>query len=122
MSNRVFGIVWSLILVVFSLAPRLQGKSIHLPLIGGAALLLMIALVAPKLLAWPNRGWGRFSKFMHSLVSNIALLLIYFSFFTPAALMLRIVGRNELKLKFDPTLKTYWNSRSSEEVDFTRPY
>ena len=122
MTNRVFGLIWSLVFGIFALSRWLQGEPFYLQMAGLAALLAVIALAMPKLLTWPNRSWSRFGNFMHAMISDIALLLIYFAFITPAASILRMCGRNELKLKSEPMAKSYWNIRSSEKVDFTRPY
>ncbi|MFG6433293.1 SxtJ family membrane protein [Roseateles sp. LYH14W] len=122
MNNRVFGSIWSLIILGLSLSPLLRGQSIHLPTASAALLLALVTLVAPRLLTRPNRLWIHFGKLMHGIISNVALFLIYFLFLTPGAVLLRLCGRNELKLKIDPKATTYWNQRSSDKTDFNRPY
>lgn len=100
----------------------LRGQSINVPTASAALLLALITMVAPMLLTRPNRLWTHFGKVTHGIISNVTLFLIYFLFLTPGAMLLRLCGRNELKLKRDPKATTYWNQRSSDKTDFNRPY
>lgn len=122
MSNRVFGFVWCFIIGFFALLPLWRGQAIYVPLAIVALLLALIATAVPSLLALPNRMWICFGKAMHGVISNVALFLIYFLFITPGAALLRLFGRKQLKLRFDPKASTYWAKRSSGGTDFTRPY
>lgn len=45
------------------------------------------------------------------VVSFILLALFYFLLLTPVALVFRLVGRDALCRKFDPSARTYWLSR-----------
>lgn len=122
MSNRVFGLVWSLIIGFLSLLPLLRGESMHVPPAVIAVLLALIALAAPGLLDRPNRFWTYFGKKLHAVTSTVALFLIYFLFLTPGAALLRLCGRSQLKLQFDPKTHTYWTERTSGDTNFNHPY
>lgn len=122
MSNRVFGLVWSLIIGFLSLLPLLRGEAMHVPPAVIAVLLALIALAAPGLLDRPNRFWTYFGKKLHAVTSTVALFLIYFLFLTPGAALLRLCGRTQLKLQFDPKTHTYWTERTSGDTNFNHPY
>lgn len=94
----------------------------HVPPAVVAVLLALITVAAPGLLARPNRLWTCFGKTMHKATSNVVLFLIYFLFFTPGAALLRLCGRNQLKLHFDPKAHTYWAERTSGDTNFNHPY
>lgn len=122
MSNRVFGLVWSLIIGFLSLLPLLRGEAMHVPPAVIAVLLALIALAAPGLLERPNILWTYFGKKLHAVTSTVALFLIYFLFLTPGAALLRLCGRTQLKLQFDPKTHTYWTERTSGDTNFNHPY
>jgi hypothetical protein len=62
----------------------------------GAALLLLAA-AAPVLLAAPHRGWLAFAKVLGRVNSAIFLSLTFFLVLTPLAIVLRLLGRDELR-------------------------
>lgn len=122
MSNRVFGLVWCLIIGFLSLLPLLHGETVHVPPAVVAVLLALIAVSAPGLLDRPNRLWTYFGKKSHAVTSTVALFLVYFFFLTPGAVLLRLCGRTQLKLQFDPKTHTYWTERTSDDTNFNHPY
>jgi hypothetical protein len=121
-SNRVFGLVWCLIIGLLSLRPLLHEEAVYVPLAVVAVLLALIAFAAPGLLDRPNRLWTYFGKKLHAITSAVALFLIYFFFLTPGAVLLRLCGRRQLKLQFDQNAPTYWTERTSGETNFKHPY
>ena len=63
--------------------------------LGGA--LLLLAAVAPSLLAAPHRGWLAFAKVLGRVNSSVFLFLTFFLVLTPLAFVLRLFGRDELR-------------------------
>lgn len=63
--------------------------------LGGA--LLLLAAVAPSLLAAPHRGWLAFARVLGRVNSAIFLFLTFFLVLTPLAFVLRLFGRDELR-------------------------
>lgn len=59
--------------------------------------LLLLAAAAPVLLAAPHRGWLAFAKVLGRVNSAIFLFLTFFLVLTPLALVLRLLGRDELR-------------------------
>jgi hypothetical protein len=122
MSNRVFGLVWFLIIEVLSFRPLLHEEAVHVLPAVLAVLLVLIAFAAPGLLDRPNKLWTYFGKKIHAFTSAVALFLIYFFFLTPGAALLRLCGRTQLKLQFDKDTHTYWTERTSGDTNFNHPY
>ncbi len=116
-SDRAFGIVFA---VVFALIGLWQwGKEIDLfPWalgIGGA--FLALALIRPALLAPLNRLWFRFGLLLHKIVNPIVMGLIFFLAVTPTALILRLLGKDPLRRKFDLSAASYWIVREPPGPD-----
>jgi hypothetical protein len=73
-------------------------------------LLLPITFLLPKVLAPFNKAWYWLGQIMGKLVSPIVLGIIFFLLITPVALIGRIMGRDELKLK-KRQVNSYWIER-----------
>ncbi len=59
--------------------------------------LLLLAAVAPALLAGPHRAWLGFAKVLGRINSAIFLFLTFFLVLTPLGFVLRLFGRDELR-------------------------
>lgn len=114
MSERVFGLFVGAVLTVMSAGPLLFGKPFKPRLFCFAAALAALALLCPALLKWPKTIW-LFITHKISLVVNLALMgIMFYLVVTPVALFFRLVGRDALKRKLDPSAPSYWVSRSGD--------
>ena len=73
--------------------------------------LVALALMLPRLLAPLNRAWTKLGLFLFKIVSPLVLGLIYFIAVVPTGLIMRLSGKDVLRLKFDPKAKSYWIER-----------
>jgi len=69
--------------------------------LGVAALILAMALIWPGLLAPFNRAWMKFGLLLHKITNPIIMGLIFFLAVTPTALIMRAMGKDPLRRKFD---------------------
>ena len=111
-SDRSFGLVFATVFALIGVVPFLFGKGVVVwALIVGAAF-LALALLVPKVLAPLNRIWLRFGLLLHRIVSPIVLAFMFFVVITPIGLLMRALGKNPLRLSFDPEVESYWIKRS----------
>jgi len=61
------------------------------------AVLVLLALVAPALLAGPHRAWLAFAKVLGRINGFVFLSIVFFLILTPLGLVLRLFGRDELR-------------------------
>lgn len=81
-------------------------------LLGGVgAALFVLGLVAPAILAPLNKAWTKLGLLLFKVVNPIVLGLIFLLTIVPIGLILRAVGKDPLRLKFDPNAKSYWIPR-----------
>jgi len=73
---------------------------------------LFVTLVKADVLLPLNKLWMRFGLVLGMIVSPIVLGVIFFGMFTPIAVLMRMSGRDELRLKFN-NKTSYWISRSA---------
>lgn len=110
-SDRGFGLVMAGACAVFGSLPLI---GLHAPLwwlYGVGAVFLAFALTRPALLAPLNRLWMKFGLLLHRVVSPIMLGAMYYGVMVPAGLIMRLVGRDPMRLKRDPQATTYWVER-----------
>ncbi|GAB3449458.1 hypothetical protein [Insolitispirillum peregrinum] len=123
MSDKIFGAVWLFILCGITLFPLASGVPPRWPLLFPVAILAAIVLLRPSLLGPLNRLWQAFGTVMHTCVSTLALLVLYFLIFTPGAWFVRLCGHNPVTRTFDPAADSYWtHHQPPQPTDFTRPY
>jgi hypothetical protein len=70
--------------------------------------LLVFGLVAPARLAPLNRAWTGLGLLLFKVVNPVVLGLIYLTTIVPIGLLLRLMGRDLLNLKFDDRAASYW--------------
>jgi len=75
-----------------------------------------IAVLSPGLLAPFNKAWMKLGDLLGKVVSPLILGVFFFILITPVALIMRLVGRDELRLKRSST-QTYWISRTPPGPD-----
>lgn len=76
-----------------------------------ALVFLFITLVMSDALLPLNKLWMRLGFLMGLIVSPIVLGIIFFGMITPTAILLRLAGRDELRLEFGRQA-SYWKLRS----------
>ena len=72
---------------------------------------LFVTLVKADVLLSLNKLWMRFGLLIGMIVSPIVLGVIFFGLFTPYAFIMRMSGRDELRIKFK-NKASHWISRS----------
>ena len=110
-SERSFGIVFTIVFLVIGLWPLPSGNGVNLWALIVAAVILALALTAPRFLAPFNRLWTRFGLFLHPITSAIIMGLIFYVAVTPTALIFRILGKDPMRRRLDPEAATYWIDR-----------
>lgn len=74
------------------------------------AVFWLLAGWAPHVLAPLNKAWFKFGLLLGKLVSPLVLGLMFFLLVTPFAVIGRMLGRDELRLK-KRNVSTYWIDR-----------
>ena len=72
---------------------------------------LVITMIRDALLLPLNKLWMRFGFLLGMIISPLVLGVIFFGLFTPIAMLMRLSGRDELRLKLS-NKSSHWISRS----------
>ena len=108
-SDRKFGYFFAFVFAVVAfVAAAIYGKLLPGIVAAGLSLVfLLITLIKPSLLSGLNKSWAYLGLLMGLIISPLVLGFIYFGMFTPLAAVLRLKGRDELRLK-NKNLKSNW--------------
>lgn len=110
-SDRFFGLTFFVVFLIIALWPLLKHGPIRLPLLGIALGFLAVSLIAPALLGPANRLWLKFGALLHSITSPIILGIMFYLVILPIGLIMRLLGKDLLRLKFDRASSSYWIRR-----------
>ena len=110
-TDRGFGLVFA---GFFAIVGALSWWNDHtgwrwmLPL---AAAFLAVALIYPRLLGPLNRLWLKFGLLLYKVMNPLILGLLFFVTIMPIGLLMRLFGKDFLRLKLDRGARSYWIER-----------
>lgn len=110
-SDRSFGFVFAVVFVVIALWPLWHGGGLRWWSLCVAGAFVVIAMAVPRILAVPNRLWLKLGLLLGKIVSPIALGVLFYLVFVPIGMLMRLFGKDPLKLRRDAAATTYWVDR-----------
>lgn len=110
-SDRAFGFVFAGVFLVISVWPLLHRETPRWWALGLAAAFGLAAMLKPMLLARLNRIWMKVGILLGKIVSPIALGILFYGVLTPLGAVMRLAGKDPLRLQFDPRANSYWIER-----------
>jgi hypothetical protein len=106
--DRSFGLVMAAALAAVTALNAWHSGRLW-PWTGGlAALLLAAALLRPAVLHPLNLVWLRFGLLLHRVVNPVLMALIFYGTVLPTGLVMRMMGKDPLRLKRQPGADSYW--------------
>jgi hypothetical protein len=107
-SDRIFGLVMALVLAAVAALNAWHSGRLW-PWSGGlAALLLAAAVLRPSLLHPLNLIWMTFGLLLHRVVNPVVMALLFYGTVLPTGLIMRMLGKDLLRLKREPDAVSYW--------------
>ena len=113
-SNKKFGIFFSFIFLLFSVY-FFSNSSFYPSLISlfTGLIIFMITILNDKLLLPLNKLWMKLGLCLGSIVNPIILGILFFGMFFPIGGITRLLGRDELNLKFSKNASS-WKQKISD--------
>jgi hypothetical protein len=111
-SDRAFGLVFAAVFALIAVMPAWHAGAIRLWALAVAAVFLVLALLRPGVLAPLNRIWAAIGLLLHKVVSPVALAVMFFGVLTPTGLLMRLFGKDPLRLRRDRAAASYWIERA----------
>ncbi|MGE4218629.1 MAG: SxtJ family membrane protein [Alphaproteobacteria bacterium] len=110
-SDRGFGIVFAVVFTIVGLWPLTGDRDPRWWSVALAAAFLLAALLRPGVLAPLNRLWTRFGLLLHKIVNPLVMGLMFFVVITPMGIVMRMAGKDPMRLRRDGAASTYWIAR-----------
>ena len=111
---RLFGLIVGGIFAFIGLWPMLfRGEDPHLWSLVIGVLLAILAIILPRSLSRIYQIWIIIGNALGWVNTRVILALGFYGIFTPMGLALRLLGKDPMRRKFDPTTNTYRVLRSS---------
>ena len=110
-SNRSFGLVFFVVFLIIGLWPLLDGGQFKIWSLFFSLLFLVLGLTNSKLLTPINLLWTKFGILLGNIFAPIVMSFIFFLVVTPIGLLMRIMGRDLLRTKYNKSGKSYWIKR-----------
>lgn len=116
--NKKFGLMFSVVFLAFSLYGYIKHEAtlLSVALLLVSAFFLLSSFFYQSLLTPLNKAWFMLGLALGKIVSPIVLGIIFFGLITPIALIARLMGRDELKLK-RPKKSSYWSEPIGSNSD-----
>jgi hypothetical protein len=111
-SNRTFGLVIGSFFVILALLPLIAGAPVRRWALAIALTMYTLAVLWPATLRIPNLAWMRVGMLLHRITSPLVTGLLFWGVFTPLGFLMRATGKDPLRLRLDPSAKSYWIDRS----------
>jgi len=110
-SNRSFGWVFTAVFLIVAVWPLVSGGMVRWWSLLVAAAFALVTVAAPKLLAVPNRLWMRVGLLLNRIISPIVLAFLFYVVVTPMGVLMRVFGKDSLRLRRDASDTSYWIER-----------
>jgi Saxitoxin biosynthesis operon protein SxtJ len=111
-SDRSFGLVMAAFFLVMACWPLVRAQQIRWWALGVAAVFSVLALLWTAPLAPLNKLWIRLGLLLYKVVNPIVLGLLFYVTVTPIALLMRVLGKDPLRLRRDRDAASYWIDRT----------
>jgi len=109
-SDRSFGLIVGGIFAVIGAYQYLTGSSLFAWFLLPGAILVLLGLARPAVLHPLNIAWMRLGLLLGRVVTPIVMFLVFVVSIVPIGLILRVMGKDPLKLKRQAS--SYWIERT----------
>ena len=120
-SNRTFGILFFLVFLVIGIWPILNNEDLRWWSIIISLIFLFLGIINSKILTPFNKIWIKIGELLGRVIAPIVMAIIYFFIITPMAILLKLLRKDLLKIKFSP-VATYWIKRDKKFGSMKRQF
>ena len=121
-SNRNFGLVFFVVLLIIALWPLKYESDIRLWVIILSLVFLVLGVLNSRFLSPLNKLWFKFGILLGSIVSPIVMGAVFFIVVTPVGLIMRCLGKDLLRINKNKTISTYWINRDKQKKTMKKQF
>ena len=107
-SNRSFGFVFFIVFLFIGFYPFFNQEDLRLWALIISIVFLILGIMNSKILTPLNKIWFKLGIFLGKIISPLLMGLIFFIVVTPIGILMRILNKDLVNLKFKKHKKSYW--------------
>ena len=111
--NKQFGYLFFLLFLILSVWPMLNSEKINLVLLFISLTFLILTILNSKILNPLSDLWIKFGELLGKFIAPIVMSFVFFIILTPTSFIIRLFGKDLLKLKFNKE-SSYWLKREKD--------
>ena len=119
--NIIFGLLFFTLFLIIGLYPLKSGEDIRIWSIFISLIFLIISIIKPSLFTKLNKLWIEFGIILGKIISPIIMMLFFYIIITPTGLLLRIFGKDVMRLKKNNNT-SYWIDRKDNIQSMKNQY
>ncbi len=120
-SNRNFGVVFFTFFLIIAIYPLLNNDEVRIWSLILALIFLILGIFNSKYLSPLNKAWSKFGIILGKVISPVIMAFIFFGIVTPTALIIKIFGKDILRLKKNKN-NSYWIYKDKKNGDMTKQF
>jgi|TARA_B110000211_G_scaffold231590_1_gene293445 hypothetical protein len=112
-SNKSFGFLFFLVFLTIGLWPLMSSESIRIWSIILSVIFLTLGIINSKILNPFKKGWIKLGELLGRIIAPVVMFAIFFLIVTPIGLLMKLLGKDIINLKFNKKIKSYWVPRKA---------
>ena len=110
-NNISFGILFFIVFFLIAIWPLIDSGSIRIWSIVLSFIFLILGILNSKLLSPLKSAWIKLGEILGKIIAPIVMGFIYFLIITPIGLLMRLIGKDLLGIKYSKN-NSYWIKRA----------
>lgn len=120
-SNRSFGIVFFVVFLLIGIYPLANHGNIYIWAIITSLIFFLLGIFNSRILTSLNILWFRFGLFLGKIFAPLIMGIIFFLIVTPTGLIMRLIKKDFLNLKFNKD-RSYWITKNDSKSKMKNQY
>ncbi len=112
-SERNFGFVFAAVFAIVGVYIYWKWDTVAWWPFITSAVFALTAVAFPRLLRWPNILWFKFGLLLGRVIAPLVMAIVYLLVMAPLGLLMRLLGKDLLRLRLDSETDSYWIERET---------
>ena len=112
-SNRSFGLLFFIVFFIIALWPLVNSETIRLWALIISLIFLFLGVINSKILNPFQKVWIKLGELLGKIIAPVIMFLVFFTILTPTGIILKLFGKDLLKIKKNKASKSYWVNRKN---------
>lgn len=122
---RKFGLSVGVVLTLIGILLYYFEKSSAIYFIIVGSMLVLSGILFPLLLKPLNKIWMGFAIILGFIMTRVVLSILFYLVITPIGFIAKVFGKKFMFLKYDKSVKSYWEKRTiiqKKPIDYERQF